>query len=727
MSTAPRKKPRWGSLWSMSSLMRSLRVQDSQATNGSSSEVLAGQNASANHNADNDDCVDDVPPVARPARTKSVAFVDPEPADDSPDLLTMPLIGLDGTYLGNITDIGQRSFTATGGVASVSMGTLNTTGVLVVLKELFRSMSQVTGREDIFWIKASQCKHVLPFLGRSVIDKTTFLVSPFMPNGDLSTCLRAGVLCSATEVAKYLRQVLSGLKFLHEELVPSVVHGDLKADNIVIDEQGNALIADFGLSRHQDRQPDDPITAPGVRTMGTRLYLSVEQHRHKVRLWEGYIPFERKAVGAAPAPDFLSKLLENDLWAIGILIVHMYALQTPWENENDFNIPDYLALGLRHWYPSGSLARDRGLDFRLWRIAQDCWSQLPGHRPKASTILERLDAAPSFLNSELENLIKLEHEVIDLSGEIYDHWPDHAVRPAPQFPNPIPCVAPKDSVQSIGFWVPGELTPPRDAQVVLATRRFQHYSINDDGWAEDLRREVLIWSQLRHGHLLPLLGVSKIRGIWHTITPYWQSAQRFKEVCGRHARESTIFSPKESLPLAQVLLAVAKALQFLHKQDPPIIHGAVCLDNVVVGDRATRDARAIPATRAPTYIDACLGNYTNMRSLEPGETVECLSSDIYDFGIMLRQYLSGFVIFSDDCAGQEHPPYAAEIPGIAALYEQCVDKSVFFAADIVVGRLERLLLRWPGTRLNADSKEDVSRSDVSSSGNVSEANDRAPC
>lgn len=56
-----------------------------------------------------------------------------------------------------------------------------------------------------------------------------------------------------------------GLAFLHEELVPHIVHRDIKASNILLDKDLNPKIGDFGLAK---LFPDD-ITHISTRIAGT--------------------------------------------------------------------------------------------------------------------------------------------------------------------------------------------------------------------------------------------------------------------------------------------------------------------------------------------------------------------------------------------------------------------------------------------------------------------------
>ena len=59
--------------------------------------------------------------------------------------------------------------------------------------------------------------------------------------------------------------IAKGLAFLHEELVPHIVHRDIKASNILLDKEYNPKIGDFGLAK---LFPDN-ITHISTRVAGT--------------------------------------------------------------------------------------------------------------------------------------------------------------------------------------------------------------------------------------------------------------------------------------------------------------------------------------------------------------------------------------------------------------------------------------------------------------------------
>ncbi|KAF7799678.1 hypothetical protein EIP86_010918 [Pleurotus ostreatoroseus] len=118
--------------------------------------------------------------------------------------------------------------------------------------------------EAVLW---SRLRHpnLLPFLGlyNGVHNNTEklFMVSSWMPNGELTKCI-ADLEMRKQPVPRlrWIHEVSSGLRYLHDECI---VHGDLHARNLLIDENYQIRIADFGLSRLDEQSNTAPFTSEG--------------------------------------------------------------------------------------------------------------------------------------------------------------------------------------------------------------------------------------------------------------------------------------------------------------------------------------------------------------------------------------------------------------------------------------------------------------------------------
>jgi serine/threonine protein kinase len=88
----------------------------------------------------------------------------------------------------------------------------------------------------------------------AVIEKgeDPMLVMEYMDHGSLYDILHNETMALDGEILlPILRDVSQGVRFLHSA-VPQVIHGDLKAQNILVDSRFRAKVADFGLSQKKN-------------------------------------------------------------------------------------------------------------------------------------------------------------------------------------------------------------------------------------------------------------------------------------------------------------------------------------------------------------------------------------------------------------------------------------------------------------------------------------------
>ncbi|KAK7252172.1 hypothetical protein RIF29_35938 [Crotalaria pallida] len=164
-----------------------------------------------------------------------------------------------------------------GGFGTVFRGTLRD-GRQVAVKTLAAGSRQGV-REFLTEIKTiSHVKHpnLVELIGCCVEGPSRVLVYEYVENNSLDSALlgtrSSNIRLDWRKRAGICMGTARGLAFLHEELVPHIVHRDIKASNILIDRDFNPKIGDFGLAK---LFPDD-ITHISTRIAGTTGYLAPE-------------------------------------------------------------------------------------------------------------------------------------------------------------------------------------------------------------------------------------------------------------------------------------------------------------------------------------------------------------------------------------------------------------------------------------------------------------------
>jgi WD40 repeat protein/DNA-binding SARP family transcriptional activator len=98
-----------------------------------------------------------------------------------------------------------------------------------------------------------------------------YLIMRFLRGGNLEDLLRDGPL-DLDRAARILDQIGAGLAAAHNQ---GVVHRDVKPGNVLLDEEGNAYLSDFGIAL----ETGAPEQTAGTMIRGTPAYLSPEQIR----------------------------------------------------------------------------------------------------------------------------------------------------------------------------------------------------------------------------------------------------------------------------------------------------------------------------------------------------------------------------------------------------------------------------------------------------------------
>jgi tetratricopeptide (TPR) repeat protein len=179
-----------------------------------------------------------------------------------------------GTVLGSyeiLEKVGE------GGVATVYRAHQPNMGRDVAIKVITGAMGRDDAAVQRFQREARliarlEHAHILPVYDFDGGHEPPYIVMRYLDSGTLGDVLERGKL-SAEEVIYLLRQVGSALDYAHRQ---GIVHRDVKPSNILIDREGNAFVADFGIARMTSSDSGAQITVAGA-IVGTPGYMSPEQ------------------------------------------------------------------------------------------------------------------------------------------------------------------------------------------------------------------------------------------------------------------------------------------------------------------------------------------------------------------------------------------------------------------------------------------------------------------
>ncbi|KAK3124180.1 hypothetical protein QOZ80_7BG0582980 [Eleusine coracana subsp. coracana] len=126
-------------------------------------------------------------------------------------------------------------------------------GVLVAIKRLAIG-KQHGDKEFQAEVKIlGQCRHpnLVTLLGYHLSDSEMFLIYNYLSGGNLERFIqeRSKRPVSWRKLHKIAMDVARALAYMHDECVPRILHRDVKPNNILLDNECNAYLSDFGLAR----------------------------------------------------------------------------------------------------------------------------------------------------------------------------------------------------------------------------------------------------------------------------------------------------------------------------------------------------------------------------------------------------------------------------------------------------------------------------------------------
>uniref|UniRef100_A0A0D6QSP2 non-specific serine/threonine protein kinase n=1 Tax=Araucaria cunninghamii TaxID=56994 RepID=A0A0D6QSP2_ARACU len=192
-----------------------------------------------------------------------------------------------------------------GGFGQVYKGVLPSNGVPVAVKSILSETNEGVKEfiAEISSLGRLQHRNLVQIRGYCRRGTQLFIVYDYMPNGSVDKMIFGNPRRVLAWPQRYriLKDVAAGLLYLHEEWEKIVVHRDIKASNVLLDEDLNAKLGDFGLARLYDHN-ENPRTTYVVGT-------------------PGYIPPELVHTGKATP--------YSDVYSFGILLLEVACGRKP--------------------------------------------------------------------------------------------------------------------------------------------------------------------------------------------------------------------------------------------------------------------------------------------------------------------------------------------------------------------------------------------------------------
>jgi serine/threonine-protein kinase len=195
-----------------------------------------------------------------------------------------------------------------GGMATVYRAYQPNVDRFVAVKVIHRSIAADTTSLERFQREARlvarlEHPHLLPIYDYNGSHDPPYIVMRYLESGTLKDVLDRGRL-PVEDIVYMMRQIASALDYAHRQ---GVIHRDIKPSNIMIDQEGNAFLTDFGIARIAEG--GSGLTQTGF-AVGTPGYMSPEQ-----------------GMGLDNVDA------RSDIYALGVMLFQMLTGQMPYNGE----------------------------------------------------------------------------------------------------------------------------------------------------------------------------------------------------------------------------------------------------------------------------------------------------------------------------------------------------------------------------------------------------------
>eukprot|EP00066_Takifugu_rubripes_P017756 XP_011607022.1 PREDICTED: mitogen-activated protein kinase kinase kinase kinase 5-like [Takifugu rubripes] len=224
-------------------------------------------------------------------------------------------------------------------------------------------------QQEIVIVKSCKHPNIVAYYGSYIRANKLWICMEFCGGGSLQDVYHVTGPLSEPQIAYISREMLQGLDYLHAQ---KKIHRDIKGANVLLNDQGEVKLADFGISAQ--------ITATLARRMsfiGTPYWMAPE-------------------VAAVEIKGGYNELC--DIWSVGITAIELAELQPPLFDVHPLRV---LFLMSKSGYQPPKLKDKSKWSAHFYNFVKSMLVRNPKKRPNAAKMLGHVFLTQQCLNREL--------------------------------------------------------------------------------------------------------------------------------------------------------------------------------------------------------------------------------------------------------------------------------------------------------------------------------------
>ncbi|KAL4065938.1 kinase-like domain-containing protein, partial [Scleroderma citrinum] len=289
----------------------------------------------------------------------------------------------------------------------------------------------------------SKLKHsnVIELLGiTTAFDHTISIVSPWMSKGDAFDYVQD----PDVDPCPLILGIANGLHYLHT-YEQGIIHGNLKGPNVLVSDDGHALLTDFNFSH----------------VVEATFALAREQCPGGTLPW---MPPEYLA------EDLWKMSTAGDVWSFGMTVLELFTRKRPFEHLN--TIPTIMVHIVYKKFDRPNLDASYRLTDEWWDMCLLCWKRDPPQRPPMLSVIEKIRTLQVHNYYECSIM----HSLASDGGRA-----------------------------KVAIKAPRTDRPSCEGTVEVYTVSVYQLTLI---LGQNFLEEVYVWSKLDHANVLPLLGIT---------------------------------------------------------------------------------------------------------------------------------------------------------------------------------------------------------------------------